>query len=107
MIGLGEAERRRDTRNRNLDDPHVREHLRRVAAAPPDAHAALARRLATVPGLEVDYREFPGLGHGAMFRASLMDALHRFTGVADRSATPRPAPQPDGPWPGPRPGWER
>lgn len=92
LISLGGAERSRDTRGRDLDDPRVREHLRRIAGAPADAAPRLAQRLDAMPGLDVRYREFAGLGHGPMFRASLMDALHLVTGVADHSATPRPQP---------------
>ena len=61
-----------------------------IQAATPDAAMRLAETLATVPGVDASYREFPGLGHGPMFRASLMGALHAVTGVADRSDTPRP-----------------
>lgn len=95
LIGLGGGERASDTRHRDLDDPRVQVHLRRIAAAPPDSAERLAARLARVDGLQVDYREFPGLGHGPMFRASLMWALHAITGVADRSGASRPpAPAP-------------
>lgn len=90
VLSLGGGERARDVSNRDLSNPRVIEHLRRIEGAPPDAAATLAGRLAKVPGLKVDYREFEGLTHGPMFRASLMDALHRVAGIADRSATPRP-----------------
>lgn len=90
LLTLGGGERARDTRNRDLSDPRVVEHLRRVSGAPSDAAYSLAGRLRQVPGLAVEYREFEGLGHGPMFRASLMDALHKVAGVADRSDTPRP-----------------
>jgi len=89
LLMLGGGERARDTSNRDMDNPRVREHLRRISGAPPEAAASLAERLRDVPGLQVDYREFPGLTHGPMFRASLMAALHDFSGVADRSGTPR------------------
>ena len=90
LLSLGGGERARDTSNRDMSNPRVLEHLRRVSAAPPDAVEGLAGRLRAVPGVDVHYREFDGLTHGPMFRASLMDALHRVTGVADRSGTPRP-----------------
>ena len=90
LLMLGGAERARDVNNRDMSNPRVLEHLRRVSGAPSDAAATLAQRLQRVPGLAVEYREFPGLGHGPMFRASLMATLHRLTGVADRSDTPRP-----------------
>ncbi len=88
LLGLGEGERRSDVRHRDLSDPRVQVHLRRIAAAPPDSTEKLAQRLSTVDGLDVAYREFPGLTHGPMFRASLMWALHAIAGVADRSGTP-------------------
>lgn len=87
LLSLGGGERARDTSNRDLSDPRVQEHLRRTAGAPPDATEALAERLRRVPGLEVDYREFPGLTHGLTFRASLMATLHAVADVADRSDT--------------------
>lgn len=86
LIGLGEGERQ--VAHRDLDDPRVQVHLRRIAAAPPDSAQKLAARLADVDGLQVEYREFPRLTHGPMFRASLMWALHAITGVADHSDTP-------------------
>lgn len=90
MIHLGGAERVGDRGKRDLSNPRVVAHLRRIQAATPDAAMRLAETLATVPGVDASYREFPGLGHGPMFRASLMGALHAVTGVADRSDTPRP-----------------
>lgn len=86
LIGLGEGERQ--VAHRDLDDPRVQVHLRRIAAAPPDSAETLARRLSKVDGLQVTYREFPALTHGPMFRASLMWALHAITGIADHSDTP-------------------
>ncbi len=90
LLSLGGGERARDTSNRDMSNPRVLEHLRRVSGAPSDAAAGLAERLRGVPGLDVRYREFDGLTHGPMFRASLMDTLHQVTGVVDRSGTPRP-----------------
>ncbi|MCD9028295.1 alpha/beta hydrolase [Luteimonas sp. BDR2-5] len=97
LLSLGGGERARDVSNRDLSSARVVEHLRRITAAPPDAAATLAERLRQVPGLSVEYREFDGLTHGPMFRASLMDALHKVTGVADRSGTPRPGTEPGAP----------
>lgn len=88
LLGLGGGERSRDVSHRDLSDPRVQVHLRRIEAAPPDSAEKLAQRLAQVEGLDVEYREFPGLTHGPMFRASLMWALHAVTGVADRSGSP-------------------
>ncbi|HEY0333444.1 MAG TPA: alpha/beta hydrolase-fold protein [Stenotrophomonas sp.] len=45
----------------------------------PDAAFALADGLGQVAGLEVACREYPGLDHAPMFRASLLDALHEAT----------------------------
>jgi len=92
MIHLGGLERIGDRGPRDLGNPRVVAHLKRIQAAAPDAAMQLAQRLASVPGLTARYREFPGLGHGPMLRASLMAALHAVTGVADRSDTSRPAP---------------
>lgn len=88
LLSLGGGERSRDTGHRDLSNPRVQVHLRRIEAAPPDSVEKLAARLARVDGLEVEYHEFPGLTHGPMFRASLMRTLHVVTGVADRSGTP-------------------
>ena len=85
LLSLGGGERARDEGHRDLSDPGVQVHLRRIAAAPADSAARLARRLGTVEGIDVAYREFPTLTHGPMFRASLMWALHAATGVGDRS----------------------
>lgn len=90
LVHLGGAERIGDRGDRDLSNPRVVAHLERIQGAPPDAAFQLAQRLRSVPGLEVSYREFDGLGHGPMFRASLMGALHTVAGVADRSGTPRP-----------------
>ncbi|CAI1042034.1 alpha/beta hydrolase [Serratia quinivorans] len=42
---------------------------------PADAAQRLAERLATLNGLKVDFREWPGLDHGAMFNAAIAPAL--------------------------------
>lgn len=89
MIHLGGAERIGDRGERDMSNPRVVAHLERVKRTPPDAAMRLAQRLQDVPGLDVSYREFEGLGHGPMFRASLMSTLHTVTGIADRSGTPR------------------
>jgi len=91
-IHLGGLERIGDRGPRDLTNPRVVAHLKRIQAAPPDAAMQLAERLQSVPGIEAHYREFLGLGHGPMLRASLMAALHALTGVKDRSDTPRPPP---------------
>ncbi|CUW24096.1 Ferri-bacillibactin esterase BesA [Serratia grimesii] len=42
---------------------------------PADAAQQLAERLNTLNGLDVDFREWPGLDHGAMFSAAIAPAL--------------------------------
>ncbi|MCB8888741.1 alpha/beta hydrolase [Vreelandella malpeensis] len=74
-ITLGGAERARDHRHRDLNDPRVQAHLARIISVPADAPPRLAERLAEVANLKASYREFPGLGHGPMLNASLQDAL--------------------------------
>lgn len=83
---LGGAERIGDRGKRDMNNPRVVAHLRRIGGATPDAAMQLSARLAKVPGLSVQYREFPGLGHGPMLPASFHAALHELYGVADRSA---------------------
>jgi len=90
LLMLGGNERVPDFSGRDMNNPRVVAHLKRVSAAPSDAGWRLSQRLREVPGLEVQYHEFPGLSHGPMLRASLMRALHVLAGVRDRSAEPRP-----------------
>ncbi|MGH8052969.1 MAG: alpha/beta hydrolase [Stenotrophomonas sp.] len=90
LMMLGGGERDRDTSKRDMNNPRVLAHLKRVSGAPSDAAEQLSARLRQVPGLNVEYHQFEGLGHGPMFRASLMRALHEITGVRDRSGEPRP-----------------
>lgn len=47
----------------------------RQSQLPADAAQSLAKRLATLDGLKVDYREWPGLDHGAMLSAAIKPAL--------------------------------
>lgn len=84
-VMLGGAERVGDRGTRDLSNPRVVAHLRRIGGATPDAAMQLSQRLASVPGLEVQYREFEGLGHGPMLPASLQAALSVLYGVGDRS----------------------
>lgn len=90
LVMLGGGERDRDVSNRDMSNPRVLAHLKRVSGVPSDAGMRLAERLRQVPGLDVEYHQFEGLGHGPMFRASLMRALHEIAGVRDRSGEPRP-----------------
>lgn len=83
---LGGAERVGDRGKRDLSNPRVVAHLRRIGGATPDAALQLSTRLAKVPGLQVSYREFPGLGHGPMLPASFHAALAELYGVRDRSS---------------------
>ena len=79
------AERVGDRGKRDMSNPRVVAHLRRIGGATPDAAMQLSQRLSKVPGLEVHYREFDGLGHGPMLSASLQAALSALYGVGDRS----------------------
>jgi predicted alpha/beta superfamily hydrolase len=47
----------------------------RQSQLPADAAHGLATQLATLDGLKVDYREWPGLDHGAMLGAAIPPAL--------------------------------
>lgn len=89
---LGGDERSGNRGVRDMTNPRVVAHLRRIAGATPDAAHALSGRLAQVAGLQVTYREFPGLGHGPMLPASLKATLAALYGVADRSAAPAASP---------------
>lgn len=91
---LGGAERVGDRGKRDMNNPRVVAHLRRIGGATPDAAMQLSTRLAKVPALQVQYREFPGLGHGPMLPASFHAALHELYGVADRSEADGKAPAP-------------
>jgi len=91
-VMLGGDERTGNRGVRDMTNPRVVAHLRRIGGATPDAAQQLASRLAKVPGLTVQYREFPGLGHGPMLPASLKATLSQLYGIADRSGTPAPAP---------------
>ncbi|MFK3648581.1 alpha/beta hydrolase [Lysobacter enzymogenes] len=55
-------------------DPRVAAHRARIAAVPADAARQLAQRLQGKSGLSACYREFDGLGHGPMLRASVRAA---------------------------------
>ncbi|WP_249978572.1 alpha/beta hydrolase [Vreelandella olivaria] len=87
LLTLGGGERNRDISNRDMNDPRVQAHLRRIASAPSDSAATLAQRLEQLPGVTASYREFPELTHGLTLRASLMDALHQTVGISDHSNT--------------------
>lgn len=82
---LGGDERSGNRGVRDMSNPRVVAHLRRIEAAAPDAAHALASRLTAVPGLQVQYREFTGLGHGPMLPASFKATLAVLYGMADRS----------------------
>lgn len=51
------------------------ERRRAMAVVPADAASQMAARLASHPGLHVEYRELDGLGHGPMLEASILPAL--------------------------------
>lgn len=90
LLMLGGGERTPDFSNRDMGNPRVQAHLKRISGAPSGAATALGTRLQQVPGLDTEYIEFDGLSHGPMFRASLMRTLHRVAGIGDRSGEPRP-----------------
>ncbi|MCL7714965.1 alpha/beta hydrolase [Stenotrophomonas mori] len=90
LLMLGGGERSPDFSGRDMNNPRVVAHLRRISGAPPDAAWQLSQRLRQVPGLSVEYHPFPGLGHGPMLRASLMRTLHVLAGVPDRSGDRAP-----------------
>ncbi|ALN57771.1 esterase [Lysobacter enzymogenes] len=67
------------------DDPRVAAHRARIAAVPADAAQQLAQRLQAKPGLRACYREFAGLGHGPMLRASVRAAALAMAGDPARA----------------------
>lgn len=85
LVMLGGDERAGERGNRDLSNPRVVAHLQRIGGASPDAAWQLSERLRRVPGLEVGYREFAGLGHGPMLAASLKATLSTLYGIRDRS----------------------
>jgi predicted alpha/beta superfamily hydrolase len=85
---LGGDERSGNRGVRDMTNPRVVAHLRRIAGATPDAAYTLSQRLEKAPGVHVHYREFPGLGHGPMLPASLKATLAALYGAVDRSAGP-------------------
>jgi len=87
LVMLGGDERKGERGLRDMNNPRVVAHLRRIGGAPPDAALQLSERLQKVPGLQVAYREFPGLGHGPMLPASFRATLSTLYGVSDRSGT--------------------
>nr|WP_269450870.1 alpha/beta hydrolase-fold protein [Stenotrophomonas sp. MMGLT7] len=89
LLMLGGGERHPDRSGRNMADPRVAAHMRCVACVPSDSAFQLSERLRKLPGLEVEYHEFPGLGHGPMLRASLLYALHVVAGIPDHSGDAR------------------
>ncbi len=87
-VMLGGDERSGNRGTRDMNNPRVVAHLRRVGGASSDAAHALSERLRGVPGLQVQYREFPGLGHGPMLPASFKATLSVLYGIGDHSGTP-------------------
>lgn len=85
LLMLGGAERYPDHSGRDMSNPRVAAHMRRVTSTSSDAAFVLSERLRTLPELNVEYREFDGLGHGPMLKASLLYTLHAVAGIADHS----------------------
>lgn len=83
-IFLGGAERAGQIDPRSRERPDHTDLLTAIQGAPADAALHLARRLATLPGLAVRYREFPALHHAAMFHASLRAVLQHIVGLPSR-----------------------
>lgn len=94
VIHLGESERLGERRPRATLDARAAARLEQMKAAPPDAALTLAKRLKSVPGLDVTYQEFPGLGHGPMLRASLMAALNIASTTEPSHSQPTSTPTP-------------
>lgn len=88
LIHLGGEERRGLAGNRSPEHLSVRDGRPPASGAPSHPTVALAARLGEVPGVKVEYREFEGLGHGPMFRASLMATLHAIAGTTERVDRP-------------------
>ena len=84
MITRGSAEARRNTQTA---DRQIR------ASAPPDTAKQFTERLAQAAGIPVEYREFPGLSHGAAFAASLEPALQWFGNCTANRDSVAPATQ--------------
>ncbi|WP_168356333.1 alpha/beta hydrolase [Lysobacter enzymogenes] len=74
------------------DDPRVAAHRARIAAVPADAARQLAQRLQAKPGVRACYREFAGLGHGPMLRASVRAAALAMAGDPARACADAQAP---------------
>lgn len=64
-------------------DGGLPERRKAMAAVPADANLQLARHLASLPGMNVSYREFAGLAHGEMFTAALYPALRLAAGLKE------------------------
>lgn len=73
-IMQGERERAPREPQAEAADPRVAAQRARIAAMPADAARRLAQRLQSRHGLRACYREFAGLGHGPMLRASVRAA---------------------------------
>lgn len=68
-------------------DPALLEQRRKaMAAVPAVAARQMAERLTRWPGLQVQYQEFAGLGHGPMLAASLRPALRMAAGLAQEGS---------------------
>lgn len=73
MRGIGNAEDRPP--RAGMDANVVAARREAMASVPADAAQQMSQRLAEVTGMQVHYREFPGLGHGPLLPASLPPAL--------------------------------
>lgn len=85
-VMLGGNERTGNRGVRDMSNPRVVAHLRRIGGAAPDAAHTLSQRLAPLPGMQVQYREFPGLGHGPMLPAAFKATLSALYGIDEPPA---------------------
>jgi predicted alpha/beta superfamily hydrolase len=77
LLVLQGGSERSDVRDAG-DSPRARA----MAAVPEQAARQLSARLDLLPGLQAQYREFAGLGHGPMLAASLRPTLRLAAGLA-------------------------
>lgn len=81
-VHVGEREQSRGSRPpRNASNPRVSAMLDLRRSVPPDSAKKLVEDLQDVPNVQISYREFPDLGHGEMFRASLEAGLRAVAAI--------------------------
>lgn len=81
-VHVGERERSSESSPpRDASNPRVSAMLDLRRSVPPDSAKKLVEDLKAVPNIQISYREFPELGHGEMFRASLVAGLRAAAGI--------------------------